>query len=80
MDERRKAPRDGVEQIGYIFDDGSSIRCVIKNISENGAAIELADPHLARPQFQLMLDSDRSVRECRLVWSSQNRIGIQFIR
>lgn len=48
--------------------DGSSIRCRVVNLSEQGAAIELRDASLARPRFELMLERDRSVRKCRLVW------------
>jgi hypothetical protein len=79
VDERRKAPREELEELAHIFGDGSSIQCVVRNISEHGAAIELPDTLLARPQFQLMMGKGRTIRKCRVVWSSQNRLGIEFI-
>ncbi|RZN08015.1 PilZ domain-containing protein [Bradyrhizobium genosp. SA-3] len=60
-----------------MFGDGSSIRCRVVNLSDQGAAIELRDASLARP-LELMLERDRSVRKCRLVWAMQNRIGVSF--
>lgn len=78
VEERRKALREEVDEPAIMFGDGSSIRCRVVNLSEQGAAIELRDASLARPRFELMLERDRSVRKCRLVWVMQNRIGVSF--
>ncbi len=79
MEERRQHPRRDVDEPGYIFGDGSSIRCSIVNISEEGAAIELPPGCYLPDQFQLMTFKDRIVRNCRMIWSMRNRIGVQFI-
>ena len=79
MDERRKVQREEVDEVAYIFGDGSSLRCTVKNISERGAAIELADSMHARPRFDLMFKNDRSVRKCRVIWSTGNRVGVEFL-
>ncbi|EHR01384.1 PilZ domain-containing protein [Bradyrhizobium sp. WSM471] len=79
MDERRKHDRAEIDEIAYIFGDGSSVRCRVLNISEEGAAIELADPRSTRPQFKLMIQNNRAIKNCCLVWSSGSRIGVKFV-
>lgn len=79
MAERRLYDRDQVDEIAFVTGDGSSIRCRLLNISEDGAAIEVPDAAYIRARFCLMTDKDRKVRNCRIVWISQNRIGLQFI-
>jgi hypothetical protein len=78
MEERRQYPRREVDEPAYIFGDGSSTRCSIINMSEDGAAIELPKGFLPPDQFQLMLLRDRIVRNCRMVWTMRDRIGVQF--
>ena len=77
-DERRRVERNAVIETAYIFGDGSSIRCCVINISEHGAAIELPDAGFVRDRFKLIMEKDRTVRDCRLVWKSANRIGVEF--
>ena len=48
------------------------------NISAEGAAIDVPDPVFVPARFQLMTESDRVVRDCRIVWTKQNRIGVIF--
>lgn len=76
--ERRSAERVEVDEIAYIAGDGSSICCRVVNISSQGAAIEVPDPWRLRPGFKLMLAKDRLIRDCRLVWQSENRVGVLF--
>jgi hypothetical protein len=51
---------------------------VLSTFSEDGAAIELRDAALATAEFMLLLERDRTTRRCRLVWSSDNRVGVIF--
>lgn len=78
MEERREIGRTSVDEVAYISGDGASLRCRVFNISEKGAAIELPTKQHMRSYFKLMLERDRIVRHCRLVWSSDNRIGVVF--
>jgi hypothetical protein len=50
----------------------------VVNISAEGAAIEVPDPVFIPARFQLMTENDRVVRDCRIVWTKQNRIGVIF--
>jgi hypothetical protein len=78
IEERRRGPREDVDQPAYISSHGSSTRCRVVNISTEGAAIEVPDPMFIPARFQLMTESDRVVRNCRIVWTKQNRIGVIF--
>lgn len=78
MEERRRGPRADVDEPAYISSGGSSTRCRVVNISAEGAAIEVPDPVFVPARFQLMTEKDRVVRDCRIVWTKQNRIGVIF--
>ena len=77
-DERRRVERHAVNETAYICGDGSSIKCCVVNISEQGAALELPDSRFLRDRFKLCLEKDRIIRGCRLVWKSANRAGVEF--
>ena len=77
-DERRRQPRTDVDEPAYISSHGSSTRCRVVNISAEGAAIDVPDPVFVPARFQLMTENDRVVRDCRIVWTKQNRIGVIF--
>jgi hypothetical protein len=78
MEERRRGPRADVDEPAYISSHGSSTRCRVVNISAEGAAIDVPDPLFIPTRFQLMTENDRVVRDCRIVWTKQNRIGVIF--
>jgi hypothetical protein len=78
MEERRRGPRADVDEPAYISSHGSSTRCRVVNISAEGAAIDVPDPVFVPARFQLMTEKDRVVRDCRIVWTKQNRIGVVF--
>ncbi|MBR0810920.1 MULTISPECIES: PilZ domain-containing protein [Bradyrhizobium] len=78
MIERRTFDRVDVDEVAYISGDGASLRCRVVNMSEQGAAIELPSERYVNFTFKLMLEKDRIIRSCRLVWSSANLIGVVF--
>jgi len=57
---------------------GRARACQVVNISADGAAIDVPDPVFIPNRFQLMTEKDRVVRDCRVVWTKQNRIGVIF--
>jgi PilZ domain len=77
-DERRKHPRAEVDEPAYIFVGGSSTSCRVLNVSTEGAAIDVPNPSFVPDWFQLMTEKDRVIRNCRLVWIRENRIGVVF--
>jgi hypothetical protein len=80
MEERRRHSRQETNDLAYITGDGSSIRCTVVNMSSDGAAIDVPDAALVRPRFKLMTARDGILRDCRIVWLTANRIGVQFLQ
>ena len=78
FEERRKSHRESVQQTAYVSHMGSSTRCIITNISAEGAAIEVPDASCIPIRFQLMTETDRIVRNCCVVWIKRNKLGVQF--
>jgi hypothetical protein len=80
MEEKRKHPRTDIEEPAYVSSGGSVMRCVVRNISAEGAAIDVENPAFIPQQFRLVMAHDSSiVHECRIAWIKQNRIGLMFV-
>jgi hypothetical protein len=79
MDERRKHSRTEVNERAYVSSGGSVMSCWVRNISPDGAAIEVDNPAFVPPRFRLVMAKDSSVHECRIAWLQKNRIGVTFI-
>jgi hypothetical protein len=80
MEERRKFPRTEINEPAFVSSGGSVMRCTLLNISAEGCAIEVAEPAFVPQRFRLVMASDSSiVRECRVAWIQQNRIGLVFV-
>jgi hypothetical protein len=58
------------------FDLGGS-SCVVRILSENGAAIDVPDPPGIPQEFDLII-SGQTARHCRVVWRKRNRLGVIF--
>jgi PilZ domain len=79
MDERRKHPRTETNQPGYVSSGGSVMSCVVRNISPEGAAIDVENPAFVPERFRLVIAEDGAVHECRIAWIQKNRIGLSFV-
>jgi hypothetical protein len=80
MEEKRKYPRTEVDEPAYVSSGGSVMRCVVRNISPEGAAIDVENPAFVPPHFRLVMARDSSiVHECRVAWILKNRIGLTFV-
>ena len=78
MEERRKHPRTEIDEPAYVSSGGSVMSCTVRNISVEGAAIDVENPAFVPPHFRLVMANDSSVRECRIAWIQKNRIGVTF--
>jgi hypothetical protein len=78
MDERRRHPRAEIDEAAFISVDGSSTSCRVRNVSIDGAAIDVPNPSYIPDRFQLMTERDRVIRSCRIVWISGSTIGVAF--
>jgi hypothetical protein len=79
MEEKRKHPRTEIDEPAYVSSGGSVMSCVVRNISADGAAIEVENPAFVPAQFRLVMARDSSVRECRVIWIQKSRIGLSFV-
>ena len=79
MEEKRKHPRTEINEPAYVSSGGSVMTCVVRNISFEGAAIDVENAAFIPPQFRLVMAKDSSVRECRIAWIQKNRIGLTFV-
>ena len=78
MEEKRKHPRVEIEEPAYVSSGGSVMSCVVRNISVEGAAIDVENPAFVPPHFRLVMAKDSSVHDCRVAWIAQKRIGVTF--
>lgn len=80
MEERRRFPRTEVNEPAYISSGGSVMRCIVRNISFEGCAIEVDEPAFVPPQFRLVMANDASiVRNCQIAWIQNKWIGLTFV-
>jgi len=78
MDNHRIAPRHRVLKAGSIEFNGGVIDCTIRNISDTGAAIEVASPLGIPDTFWLQISGSQTPRHCHVAWRSDKRIGVAF--
>jgi PilZ domain len=80
MEERRRHQRTELNEPAYISWAGSVMSCMVRNISPEGAAIDVENPSFVPGHFRLVIASDSSVRECKVIWIQKKRIGVAFAR
>jgi PilZ domain-containing protein len=79
MEERRKHPRTEIDQPAYVSSGGSVMSCMVRNISVEGAAIDVDNPSFVPAHFRLVIAKDSTVHECRIAWIQRKRIGVTFV-
>ena len=79
MDERRRYPRTEINEPALVSAGGSVMRCVVRNISPEGAAIDVDNPAFVPARFRLVMNNGARVHECSIAWIQKNRIGLAFI-
>jgi PilZ domain len=78
MEDRRNSSRRKVFKRGMIIthDQFSTINCLVRNVSEVGARVEVDSAFLLPSRFELLFDG-RSCH-CEVAWRSQRHLGIRF--
>jgi PilZ domain len=76
--ERRANTRNPVLMSGAIQFAGSTINCLIRDISISGAALDVAEPHDIPEHFNLVFKADGTHIPCHVVWRQKERIGVTF--
>jgi hypothetical protein len=78
MNEMRAAQRNRVLKAGKIEFGSSVINCMVRNITELGAMIDMTSPIGIPDHFTLALQTDGVRKYCRIVWRNDKRIGVAF--
>jgi hypothetical protein len=75
--DRRRATRRKVLKAAKTFwPNGDSSQCIVYNLSETGAQLELRGP--VPNVFELLIEGEPLRRSCSVVWRRANRAGIKF--
>ena len=80
MEEHRAIPRHRVLKAAVIEFGGGAIDCTIRNMSDAGAALDVASPVGIPDRFGLILPADGQRLPCHVVWRKEKRIGVAFDR
>jgi PilZ domain len=75
--DRRRLPRHKTWKTGLtLWSNGDSSECIVRNLSETGAQLELRGPIPNR--FDLLVEDGQWRRSCSVVWRRENRAGVKF--
>ena len=78
MAESRRAPRYNVVKAGTIAFGGRDVKCVVRNLSATGAALEVSSHAGIPAKFTLVVPGDRLNLACRIMWRGSYRLGVKF--
>jgi hypothetical protein len=76
--ELRGSPRYRVMKPGIISFNGSGIKCLVCNVSDTGAALEVSGKISIPDAFNLTIASEMLDKSCRVVWRKYQRVGVAF--
>jgi hypothetical protein len=74
----RKTPRRKVLDTGLIRFGDFSVACVIRNLSEIGAALDAAPQSFVPDQFTLIVVRKKKIYSCTVIWRKGTRVGVSF--
>jgi hypothetical protein len=80
-DERRQQPRRNGFKTGSIFagDGANEVDCLVWNLSDFGALIEVEIATDLPSQFRLIATALFIDRECKTIWRDGRKIGVAFV-
>lgn len=78
--QKREAERRRILKSGLIcFNHRRSVlNCTVRNISNAGAQLLLADTRPVPPVFELNVEIDGLRVPCQVMWRTHNRVGVRF--
>jgi hypothetical protein len=56
----------------------TGVDCIVRNMSNGGAALDIANAAMVPPTFKLAITADDFNARCRVVWNNGQRVGIAF--
>ena len=76
--ERRSIPRKSVREEAKVITDWHVLDCVVRDITDAGARLEIATPAILPRHFRLHLTSESLVVAVELEWQRGNAAGVWF--
>jgi hypothetical protein len=56
----------------------STLRCIVRNLSNHGACLQLSSTADLPDVFDLTFDTGRTLRKCRVAWQTLTNVGVSF--
>lgn len=79
IENRLSVRRNTAIEAQVVYDGGKSrLGCIIRNLSDTGAKIEVSSVIGVPPNFDLVAPRYRA-KACRVVWRSLREMGVQFL-
>jgi hypothetical protein len=79
MEDRRRFPRTKCFKGAKIKASGqSAIPCIVRNVSAEGARVELPFSTVLPHEFDLCFDIGPRHKQCRIMWQTARDAGIWF--
>jgi hypothetical protein len=80
VSDHRAAQRNRTFKGGSIsFDVAPSMDCIIRNLSETGACLELSNAVVVPDRFTLLIKPEIIKRSCEIAWRSAAKLGVRFV-
>jgi hypothetical protein len=76
--EKRAIPRQRVLKTAIVAFAGRGIPCTVRNLSSNGAALDVPTTISLPSSFTLMIGTSQLIRRCRSIWRNDTRVGVVF--
>ena len=76
--EARQASRRRVMDLALIRFGEMSVGCVIRNLTDEGAALDVGPQNDVPDQFTLVVMTKKKIYSCNVVWRKNHRIGVSF--
>ena len=73
-----KRDTQSVMKAGTILFDGFGIDCLVRNMSDGGANLEVESQTGVPSSFELLIEIENSNHHCHVVWRKARRIGVEF--
>jgi hypothetical protein len=74
----KRDQRQNVMKAGTILFGGSGIDCLVRNMSDGGANLEVESQIGIPSSFDLVINVEHSNHHCHIMWRKARRIGVAF--
>ncbi len=76
--EARREKRRPVLDMALIRIGDMSVSCIIRNLTDTGAALEIGAQSSIPDQFTLIVLAKKKIYSCNVAWRKARRIGVSF--